>query len=276
MNPIKNVILRNGVQIPYIGLGTYKASFSENMQVVVNNALEAGYRSIDAAEHYGNEDQVGAAIRNSGYPREKLFLTTKIWNTDHGYDQTMLAFEKSVRKLGTYVDMLLIHWPCPMLGLYQDTWRALQDLYAAGKVKAIGVSNFKIHHLEEIRRLGGEQPMVNQIEMHPYFIQDELLEYCRENKIQVEAWSPLLRGAGAAGDPTVTELAGKYNRSPVQIILRYLVQLGVRVLVKSSSKEHTIQNIRIFDFTLSDDDIDLMHTLNTGKRFFQDPDEYYL
>lgn len=276
MAKIENVVLRNGVQIPYIGLGTYKASISEDMQVVVNNALEVGYRSIDTAEHYGNEDQVGAAIRNSGYSREELFLTTKIWNTDHGYEKTMCAFEKSVRKLGTYVDMLLIHWPCPMNGLYQETWRALQDLYAAGKVKAIGVSNFKIHHLEELRKLGGEQPMVNQIEMHPSFIQDDMLKYCRENKIQVEAWSPLLRGAGTTGNPIISALGEKYGRSPVQITLRYLVQLGARVMVKSSSKEHTAQNAQIFDFTLSDEDMALMHTLNTGKRAYQDPDEYYL
>jgi diketogulonate reductase-like aldo/keto reductase len=273
---IETKTLKNGIELQLIGIGTYKVSVNTDMTAVIRNAMDCGLRSIDTAEHYGNETEVGEAIRSCGYKREEIFLSTKIWNTDHGYEKAMEAYEKSRERLGTYIDMLLIHWPCPMRGLYLETWQALCELYRTGKVKAIGVSNFKIQHLEKLMELGLEKPMVNQVEMHPYFIDYELLEYCEKNGILVEAWSPLLRKGEAAGNLLIDSMAAKFEKTPIQIVLRYLTQLGVRVLVKSSSKEHMSQNADIFEFTITQRDIEELKKLNTGKRVFQDPDEYYL
>lgn len=276
MASIETKTLKNGIELQLVGIGTYKASVNTDMTTVIRNAMDCGLRSIDTAEHYGNETEVGEAIRGCGYKREEIFLSTKIWNTDHGYINTMEAYEKSRERLGTNIDMLLIHWPCPMKGLYLETWKALCELYRTGKVKAIGVSNFKIHHLEKLMELGLETPMVDQVEMHPYFIDYELLDYCEKNRILVEAWSPLLRKGEAAGNPLIDALAAKYEKTPTQIVLRYLTQFGVRVLVKSSSKEHMSQNTEIFGFRITQQDIEELKKLNTGKRVFQDPDEYYL
>jgi len=246
------------------------------MNELVKSALEIGYRAIDTAEHYGNEDLVGQAIKNSGHNRKEIFLATKIWNTDQGYEKTMEAFAKSQKKLGTYIDMILIHWPCPMNGLYYETWRALQDLYKEGRVKAIGVSNFKITHLEDLKKMGGEMPMVNQIEMHPYYIQEDMLKYCKDNEIQVEAWSPLLRGGDVINNEVINKIAFNHDKSPVQIVLRYLIQLGAVVLVKSSSEMHAKQNADIFKFALSEEEIQCIKKLNARQRTYQDPDDYYL
>jgi len=276
MAAIQTKTLRNGLTVQMIGIGTYKASLGSDMTQVIKNALDCGLRSIDTAEHYGNEREVGEAVRRCGYPREELYISTKIWNTDHGYDNTMRAYEKSLGNLGTSIDMLLIHWPCPMKGLYQETWEALNVLYKAGQVKAIGVSNFKIHHIEKLKEMGLEMPMVNQVEMHPYFIDNELLAYCERNQILVEAWSPLLRKGEVIGNPVIAGIAERYGCSPVQIVIRYLTQLNARVLVKSSNPEHMRQNTDVFGFSLSDADMLELGKLNTGKRVFQDPDEYYL
>lgn len=273
---IETVTLKNGIRLQMLGVGTYKASVGSDMRTVIKNALDIGYRAIDSAAHYGNEEEVGDAIRHSGYRREELFLTSKIWNTDHGYKESMQAYKQILEKLGTNIDMLLIHWPCPMKKLYQETWKALNELYVMGKVKAIGVSNFKIHHLEELKKTGLEIPMVNQVEMHPFFIDYELITYCRENGIILEAWSPLLRKGDVLENGLMRELAGKYGKSPAQIVLRYLTQYGTRVIVKASNKEHAAQNAGIFDFTILDEDMERLKTLNTGKRVFQDPDDYYL
>lgn len=269
-------VLRNGIARQMIGVGTYKASVECSMKSVIHMALNLGYRGIDTAEHYGNEVQVGEAIGTSGVERNEIFLTTKIWNEDHGYDKTMKAFEKSQKCLGTYIDLLLIHWPCPMNGLYEETWKALQDLYKDGKVRGIGVSNFKTGHLEKLRRMGGELPMVNQIEMHPFFIDWDMLAYCKEYGICVEAWSPLLRGKKLFEHPMIGEIASHHYKTPAQVTLRYLTQLGSRVLVKASDPEHARQNMEIFDFRLSEEEMTRMKTLNTGKRYYQDPDEYFL
>lgn len=274
---IENMTLRNGVSLPVLGFGTYKlADSQEDMNRAIKNGLNAGYRGIDTAEHYGCESMVGEAIRVSGYKREDIFLTTKIWNTDHGYERTIEAFAESEKRLGTYIDILLIHWPCPMKGLYQDTWRALQKLYEDGKVRAIGVSNFTISHLETLRGLGGVQPMVNQIEMHPGFIQEDMLEYCKEHGIAVEAWSPFLRGKNIARQENIEKIAENHGKTPAQVVLRYLTQLGAAVMVKTASYEHAAANSEIFDFYLNDMEMETMMALNTGKRVYQDPDLYYL
>ena len=212
----------------------------------------------------------------SAYPRDSFYLSTKIWNEDHGYQRTLDVFEQSVERLRTEPDMLMIHWPCPMNGLYQETWRALQRLLQDGRVKAIGVSNFKVHHLEALKALGGVQPMVNQVEMHPFFIDWDMMRYTRENGMVMEAWSPLLRGKTVISDPLIMETAGRYGRSPAQLAIRYLTQYGVRAIVKSSNPVHVSENASIFDFELTPEDMKLLQTLHTGKRFFQDPDDYYL
>ncbi len=274
---IEEVALQNGVRFPMLGFGTYKLAFNrEDMNRAIRNGLDAGYRGIDTAAHYGCEEMVGEAIRASGYKRDELFLTTKIWNTDHGYQRTLEAFAESEKRLGTYIDMLLIHWPCPMKGLYQDTWRALQELYETERVKAIGVSNFTISHLEALRALGGVQPMVNQIEMHPGFIQEDMLSYCREHEIVAAAWSPFLRGKNIAEQEDIRHIAEHHKKTAAQVVLRYLTQLGAAVMVKTASYEHAKANGKIFDFRLNEEEMETMKKLNTGERVYQDPDLYYL
>ena len=273
----EKVILQNGVEMPRLGFGTYKhAPEQESMNRAVRNGLNAGFRSIDTAEHYGNEAMVGEAIRCSGYKREELFLTTKIWNTDHGYHRTLEAFEESAERLKTYPDLLLIHWPCPMMNKYIETWQALQELYRQKKIRAIGVSNFKISHLEQLRKAGGVQPMVNKIEMQPYFIKKDMLEYCRKRKIFVSAWSPFLRGKNIAEHKEIEIIASAHGKSPAQIVLRYLMELGAGITVKTASYEHARSNLEIYDFCLEKPEMDILDGLNTGKRVYQDPDEYYL
>lgn len=273
MTKIPTVTLHNGVTVPVLSVGTYKV---QDLDGVIGAALDAGFTAIDTAEHYGNEAAVGEAIVHLNRPREQLYLSTKIWNEDHGYDRTLAAFQESVERLRTRPDILLIHWPCPMKGLYRETWQALQHLYRQRQVLAIGVSNFKVTHLKTLQELGGVQPMVNQIEMHPFFIDEELLDYCRRQGIVVEAWSPLLRGTTVVSDPLVREMAAKYRCSPAQLTIRYLTQYGVRVIIRSSNPAHIAENADIFNFKIAEDDVKRLQTLNTHKRYFQDPDEYYL
>jgi diketogulonate reductase-like aldo/keto reductase len=277
MSKIPWIVLRNGIKMQMMGVGTYKVDTAKPMDEVIRKSVAVGFRCVDTAHRYHNEKQVGHSIRNCGVPRGELFLTTKIWNEDHGYKKTLEAYERSRALLGTEIDMLMIHWPCLMNGLYGETWRAIQELYQCGKVGAVGVSNFTIGHLEALKKLGGEQPMVNQIEMHPSFIQEPMLDYCRENGIQVAAWSALLRGDKQIFESeTVRRLAEKYTKSAGQVILRYLTQLGAMVIVKASSEEHIRENAEVFSFDLTDRDLDELRNLNTGKRVFQDPDYYYL
>lgn len=263
--------LANGIKAPLLSIGTYQL---DDVEGILRAGFECGLSAVDAAEHYHNEAAVGAALAAIGRPRGDYYLSTKIWNEDHGYDRTLAAFEESVQRLQTQPDMLLIHWPCPMKGLYQETWRAMQKLYAEGRVKAIGVSNFKIHHLEELKKLGGVQPMVNQIEMHPFYIDEEMLAYGRRNHIVIEAWSPLLRGKQVISDPVIASTARKYGVSPAQLAIRYLAQYGVRVIVKSNDPAHLRENCDIFGFTIGDEDVRELKKLNRGQRVFQDPDEY--
>jgi diketogulonate reductase-like aldo/keto reductase len=266
--------LHNGVKMPWLGLGVFKVKDGEEVVSSVKTALEAGYRSIDTAAIYGNEDGVGKAINESDVPREELFITTKVWNADQGYESTLAAFDKSMEKLGLdYLDLYLIHWAAPALGKYLETWKALEKLYKDGRIRAIGVSNFKIHHLEDTIANCEIKPMVNQVEYHPRFNQKELHEYCKKNEIQLEAWSPLMQG-GLLDEPTLIEIANKYNKSTAQIIIRWDLQTEVVTIPKSTKPHRIAENADVFDFELSQEDMNKINTLNQDNRMFADPDEF--
>ena len=265
------VALSNGVVMPWLGLGVYKVPEGEDVERAVTAALEAGYVSIDTAAFYENEEGVGRAVRASGVPREKLFITTKVWNTDQGYESTLKAFEASRKKLGfDYVDLYLVHWP--VSGKYRDTWKALEKLYGEGLVRAIGVSNFQIRHLEDLAAVANIRPMVNQVEYHPLLTQKPLLQYCRENGIQLEAWSPLMRGN--LDLPLLQELARKYGKTPAQIVIRWDLQHEVVTIPKSSRPERIRENADVFDFELSAEDMERIDALNQNRRFGADPDTF--
>jgi diketogulonate reductase-like aldo/keto reductase len=263
--------LSNGVVMPWFGLGVYKVQEGDEVERAVSTAIEAGYISIDTAAFYQNEEGVGRAVRASGVPRDKLFITTKVWNTDQGYESTLKAFEESRKKLQLdYVDLYLVHWPVP--GKYKDTWRALEKLYEDGLVRAIGVSNFQIHHLEDLAASANVRPMVNQVEYHPLLTQKPLLKYCRENGIQLEAWSPLMRGN--LDLPPLKELAQKYGKTPAQIVLRWDLQHEVVTIPKSVTPERIRENANVFDFELSAEDMERIDGLNQNRRFGADPDNF--
>ncbi|MCD2501140.1 aldo/keto reductase [Clostridium sp. NSJ-145] len=254
--------LANGVDIPSIGFGTYKLGEEQEVIDKVKLALNLGYRQIDTASFYGNEEGVGKGIAESGIDRKDIFLVTKLWNDDHGYEETINAFNKSIKKLGVdYLDLYLIHWPNK---LNSETWRAFEDLYKEGKVRAIGVCNFKIGHLEELKKTAKIMPMVNQIEIHPCKTQKETIEYCNENNIQVVAWGPIMRGK-ILSLPLMLELSEKYNKSIAQITLRWHIQNGVIPIPKSSNEERIKANIDIFDFDISSEDIKKIDELNVNE-----------
>lgn len=254
--------LANGVDIPSIGFGTYKLGEEQEVIDKVKLALNLGYRQIDIASFYGNEEGVGKGIAESGIDRKDIFLVTKLWNDDHGYEETINAFNKSIKKLGVdYLDLYLIHWPNK---LNSETWRAFEDLYKEGKVRAIGVCNFKIGHLEELKKTAKIMPMVNQIEIHPCKTQKETIEYCNENNIQVVAWGPIMRGK-IFSLPLMLELSEKYNKSIAQITLRWHIQNGVIPIPKSSNEERIKANIDIFDFDISSEDIKKIDELNVNE-----------
>lgn len=266
--------LNNGVKMPWLGLGVFLVKDGEEVINSVKAAIDAGYRSIDTAAIYRNEEGVGKAIAESNVPREELFITTKLWNADQGYESTLAAFDESMKKLGLeYLDLYLIHWPLPSKGKYVETWEALEKLYKDGRVRAIGVSNFKVHHLQDILANCEIKPMVNQVEYHPRFNQQELHDFCKQNEIQLEAWSPLMQG-GLFEEPVLVEIAKKYNKSVAQIIIRWDLQTGVVTIPKSTKPHRIAENANVFDFELSQEDMDLINTLNTGKRMFADPDEF--
>ena len=241
----------------------------------VLSALDAGYRSIDTAAVYGNEAGVGKAIQESGIARDELFVTTKLWNSDQGYDSTLKAFDASIAKLGLeQLDLYLIHWPVPRGDRYVDTWRALEKLHADGRVRAIGVSNFQPAHLERLLDASDVVPAVNQIELHPYLQQAEVREFDAKHGIATEAWSPLAKGGSLLGDPVVAELAVKHSRTPAQIVLRWHLQLGNVVIPKSETPSRIRENFDVFGFELSDDDIETMNELDRGERTGPDPDTF--
>lgn len=265
------VTLNNGVEMPWFGLGVYKAQAGTEVETAIHYALEAGYRHIDTAALYANEESVGKAIRESGIDRASIFVTTKVWNDDQGYDSTLRAFDASLKRLGMeYVDLYLVHWP--ISGKYKETWRALETIYEQGRARAIGVSNFQIRHLEDILSDCKVRPTVNQVEYHPLLTQQPLHAYCREHQIQLEAWSPIMRGN--LDLPVLQELARKYGKTPAQIVLRWDLQEEVVTIPKSVHRDHIIQNADIFDFELSPEDMEQIRGLNQNHRFGPDPDTY--
>lgn len=244
--------LLNGIDIPKIGFGTYKLKDENETIDTIKYALKVGYRFIDTASFYGNEEWIGKAIKESKIKRENIFLATKVWNDSHGYDKAIDSFEKSMKKLDIdYLDLLLIHWPTK---LNKETWRAFESLYELGKVRAIGVCNFKIGHLEELRKTAKIMPMVNQIEVHPCFSQKEIVNYCNNYKIQVIGWSPIMKGQ-LLEVPLMIDLAEKYNKTIAQIALRWHIQKGIIPIPKSSHCGRIADNIDIFNFELSEEDM---------------------
>ena len=254
-------LLSNGVKMPSIGFGTYKSGNDEETAKIVKYALEIGYMQIDTASFYGNEVGIGNGIKESGINREDIFLVTKLWNDDHGYDKTIEAFNKSLERLQVkYIDLYLVHWPNK---LNSETWKAFEYLYRTGKVKAIGVCNFKIGHLEELKKTAEIMPMVNQIELHPQSSKNDMLSYCEENDIQLVAWSPIMRGKLFSNE-LIIGLSEKYKKTIAQIILRWHVQRGIIPIPKSSNEERIKENLSIFDFELSNDDMKTIDLLNEG------------
>ncbi|MDH6351381.1 MULTISPECIES: aldo/keto reductase [Brevibacillus] len=263
-------VLNNGVEMPWLGLGVWKAK-EGNETVAVRSAIEAGYRSVDTAAVYGNEEGVAEGIRQAGIDRDQLFITTKVWNADQGYESTLKAFDVSMKKLKLdTLDLYLVHWP--VKDKFVDTWRALEKLYRDGYVRAIGVSNFHIHHLEELRKHSEITPVVNQVEYHPLLTQRELHAYCKDRAIQLEAWSPLMQGN--LDHPLLVELGQKYGKSPAQIVIRWDLQNGVVTIPKSITPARIEQNADVFDFALSAEDVDKISALNENKRFGPDPDNF--
>lgn len=259
--------------MPYFGLGVYKVEEGNEVIDSVKTALEVGYRAIDTAALYENEEGVGKAIKESGIPREEIFVTTKVWNTDHGYEKTLKAFDKSISKLGLdYVDLYLIHWPGK--DTFIDTWRALEKLYRDGRVRAIGVSNFKPHHLQTLMEHSEEKPVINQVELHPYFQQKELREFCKQHDIVVEAWSPLGRGQ-VLDDPVLAEIGKKYGKTPAQVTLRWHLQNDIVIIPKSVTPSRIKENADIFDFELTAEDMEQIDQLDKNTRLFKDPDLFF-
>lgn len=265
--------LHNGVQMPWFGLGVFKVQNGDEAVTSVKNAIKHNYRSIDTAAIYQNEEGVGQGIREgleeTGLSREDLFITSKVWISDFGYEETLAAFDTSLTKLGLeYLDLYLIHWA---MGNYKDTWRAMETLYKEGKIKAIGVSNFHISHLEDLLKDAEIVPMVNQVEYHPHLTQKELQAYCQEHRIQLEAWSPLKQGK-LLNDPTLMEVAQKYNKTVAQIILRWDLQNGVVTIPKSIKEQRIIENADLFDFALSLEDMERIDAMNKNERTGPNPD----
>ena len=266
--------LYNGVKMPWFGLGVFKVEEGPELVQAVKIAIKQGYRSIDTAAIYGNEEGVGLAIREAmteyGIRREELFITSKVWNSDLGFESTIAAYETSLIKLGLdYLDLSLIHWPVE--GKYKEAWQALETLYTDEKVKAIGVSNFQVHHLEDLMKDAEIKPMVNQVEYHPRLTQQEVKTFCDNNGIQFEAWSPLMQGQ-LFDNPLLQELAHKYNKTVAQIILRWDLQNGVVTIPKSTKEHRIIENSNLFDFELTTEDIDRISNLNENHRVGPDPD----
>lgn len=274
MSGIPFITLNNNVKMPQLGLGTYLL-LGDQAEQVVTCALESGYRLIDTATAYGNEEEVGRAIRNSAIPRNEVFVTTKLWNSEHGYDNAMKSFEISLEKLGLdVIDLYLIHWPCPAKGLFIETWKAFEKLYKDKRVRAIGVSNFEPKHLDRLLQETEIAPAVNQIEMHPFFIQDEVRQYAKDHGIQIESWYPLggyEDRQKLLGLPLLTKLAKKYNKTAAQIVLRWHTQLGFIVIPKSSHVNRIQENCTIFDFLMTQEEIDSISALNKGTRLGFDP-----
>jgi len=268
--------LHNDVEMPWFGLGVFKVEEGPELVNAVKTAIKHGYRSVDTAAIYGNEEGVGKGIieglKEARIPREKLFITSKVWNADLGYESTIAAYETSIKKLGLeYLDLYLIHWPVE--GKYKEAWRALETLYKEGRVKAIGVSNFHIHHLQELMKDAEIKPMINQVEYHPRLTQQELQAFCQEQDIQLEAWSPLMQGQ-LLDHEILKEIASKHHKSVAQIILRWDLQNGVVTIPKSTKEHRIIENANVFDFELTNVEMEMIYGLNQNLRVGPDPDNF--
>jgi diketogulonate reductase-like aldo/keto reductase len=266
------VRLHNEVEMPYFGLGVFEANEGPEVIQAIHWALEAGYRHIDTASLYGNEASVGEAIKTSGLKREEIFVTTKVWNSEQGYKNTLEAFTRSLEKLDSeYVDLYLVHWP--VADRYLDTWEALEEIYERKLTRAIGVSNFNRHHIEEILKKGSQRPVVNQVEFHPGLSQQSLLKYCQDQHIQLQAWMPILKGR-VNDIPLLAKIGEKYGKTAVQVALRWELQKGVVTIPKSVRRDRIISNADIFDFELSPEDIKKIDSLDKGYRLGADPDNF--
>ena len=267
------VTLNNGQQIPQLGLGVYKLE-TDIAEGLIHQAIEAGYRRIDTASFYGNEAEVGAGVRTSGLAREELFVTTKIWNEDQGYDRTLAAIDESLSRLDIdYIDMLLIHWPKPEQDLYLETWLAFEKALAAGKLRGIGVSNFQPHHLERLLAAGGTVPALNQVELHPGLQQVQVRAFNAKHGIATEAWSPLARGRFDENEQ-VLSIAKKHGKSPAQVIIRWHIELGNLVIPKTATASRLRENISVFGFKLDSEDLNKIASLDSGLRTGPNPDEF--
>jgi methylglyoxal/glyoxal reductase len=265
------VTLSNGVEMPRFGLGVYQTKVGEETENAVRWALEAGYPAIDTAALYRNEAEVGKIVRSGIVPRDEVFVTSKVWVDDLSYDGAKAAFNDSLEKLGfDYVDLYLIHWP---FNDWQGAWRALEDAYKDGRARAIGVSNFMQHHLTELMNLAEIKPMVNQYECHPRLQQPDLLKFCHDNDIHVTAWAPIMKGR-VLDMPEIVNIGEKHGKPAVHVTLRWLLQLGVIVIPKSARQERIQTNADVFDFELTDEEMQIMATLNTGERTGPHPDEF--
>ena len=270
---VPNVVLNNGVEIPQVGFGVWRVPSAET-QAAVATALDVGYRHVDTAKLYDNEEGVGAAVRESGLERDEVFVTSKVWNTDQGYDSTLRAFDESMKRLGFDVlDLYLIHWPLPGQDTAADTWRALERLYLDGRVRAIGVSNFQPAHLRRLLDRSEVVPVVNQVELHPYLQQAEVRAANDELGVATEAWSPLAKGGDLLTDLVLTGLADKHGRTPAQVVLRWHVQLGNIVIPKSVTPERIAENLDLFGFELDDDDMATIAGLDRDARVGPHPDQ---
>ncbi|GAA3008106.1 aldo/keto reductase [Streptomyces fulvorobeus] len=275
MSQVPSLTLNNGVDMPQLGFGVWQVPDSDAEKAVAT-AIESGYRSIDTAAIYGNEAGTGKAVAASGVPRDELFITTKLWNSEQGYDKTLRAFDESLDKLGLdHVDLYLIHWPLPAKDTYVDTYKALEKIYADGRARAIGVSNFLPAHLERLIAETSVVPAVNQIELHPQLQQAELRALHAQHGIVTEAWSPLGQGKGLLEIPTVVAIARKHDRTPAQVVLRWHIQTGNVAIPKSVTPSRIVENLDVFGFELDPDDLAALGVLDEGKRLGADPAEFH-
>ncbi|MGN4127701.1 aldo/keto reductase [Lysinibacillus sphaericus] len=272
-----NVTLNNGLEMPLVGYGVFRVPQGEDLAEAVKTAIAKGYRSIDTAQVYRNEESVGqgirAAIAEGLVTREELFVTSKVWNDGLSYEDTLTAYDRSLEKLGLeYLDLYLIHWP----GIdtnHIEAYKALEKIYQDGRVRSIGVSNFHVHHLENLLKETTIIPVINQIEFHPHLTQEQVRAYCKEHAIQVEAWSPLMNGA-LLEEELIQELAAKYSKTPAQIVLRYDVQHGVVTIPKTMTPARMTENLDVFDFSLTDEEMAKLDAINDGLRCGPDPEKF--
>lgn len=266
--------LNNGVEMPWVGLGVFMMQDGKEASDAVRWAVEAGYRSIDTAAVYKNEKAVGQGIKDSGVDRSKLFVTSKVWNSDLGYESTLKAFQSSLKRLKLdYLDLYLIHWPVE--GKYKDSWKALEKLYKDGYVRSIGLSNFHENHIEDILSVAEVIPQVDQIECHPKLNQKELIKYTKKHRIQFEAWSPLMHGE-LLMDKTIVQIAHKYKKTPAQLLIRWDLENGLVTIPKTSKKDRIESNANVFDFTIEEEDKKILDSMNDGSRWGPDPDDFDL